>query len=165
PSSPAAAIAWEICRKNRWGFLVVFVSTLCGLAVHLFGPSEDEVLQFIAGTSMMVSFLVTFVIFSYADTGGRISFPVRTFTLPVRTRLLVNCPILLGVAAIAVVHFAWAFLFLRPMGVHYPFGLFAVYWAAAMVAFQATIWCLADCPRSFVMALILEITLFIRLAV
>ena len=165
PSSPAAAIVWEICRRNRWGFLVVFASTLCGLAVHLFGPPEDEVLQFIAAISMGASFLVTFIIFSYADTDGRISFPVRTFTLPVRTRLLVNCPILLGVVAIAIVHFVWALLFLLPFDARYPLGLFTIYWAAAMVMFQAHLWCLAEFPKTFVVALILAMTLFVRLAV
>jgi len=162
-SSPAAAIAWEIWRKNRWGFLVVFVSTLCGLAVHLFGPAEDDVLQFIAGTSMVASFLVTFAIFSYADSGGRIAFPIRTFTLPVRTGRLVNSPILLGAVAITVVHLAWGLLFLRQL--NYPLDLFTIYWAVALMTFQATIWCLADCPKSFVVALTLELTLFVRLAV
>ena len=94
--SPASAIVWEIWLKNRWGFWVLLGSFLCGLAVRLSGPSEDEVLKFIAGAAMVVSFLVTFAIFSYAESGVQISFPTRTFALPVRTQMLVNCPILAG---------------------------------------------------------------------
>ena len=85
--SPATAIVWELWRKNRWGFWVVLGSFLCGLAVRLSNQSKDEVLQLIAGAAMVVCFVVTFAIFSYAESGAQISFPTRTFALPVRTRV------------------------------------------------------------------------------
>jgi len=163
--SPASAIVWEIWRKNRWGFLVVFGSFLCGLAVRFFDRPEDEVLQLTAGTAMVACFVVTFAIFSCAESGVQVSFPTRTFTLPVRTQLLVNGPILLGVMGITLVHLAWAFLFLLPLDVRYPLGSFTIYWAAALLTFQALLWCLANYPKSFVVALILAMALFVRLAV
>ena len=152
-------------RKNRWGFLVVLGSFLCGLAVRFFDRPEDEVLQLTAGTAMVACFVVTFAIFSYAESGVQVSFPTRTFTLPVRTQLLVNGPILLGVMGITLVHLAWAFLFLLPLDVRYPLGSFTIYWAAALLTFQALLWCLANYPKSFVVALILAMALFVRLAV
>ncbi len=164
--SPASAIAWEIWRKNRRGFLVVLGALTCGLTFRLVGlpEAEDEMPRFIAGSAMVVSFVMTFAIFSYVDSGARISFPGRTFTLPVRTGLLVNCPILLGMASITVLHFAWAYLFLVPLSAPYPLEAFTLYWAAAQLSFQAIVWCLADHPKSFVMALVLAMALFVRLA-
>jgi len=163
--SPASAIVWEIWRKNRWGFWVVLGSFLCGLAVRFFDRPEDEVLQLTAGTAMVACFVVTFAIFSYAESGVQVSFPTRTFTLPVHTGLLVNGPILLGVMGITLVHLAWAFLFLLPLDIRYPLGSFTMYWAAALLTFQALLWCLANYPKSFVMGLILAMALFVRLAV
>ncbi len=163
--SPGSAIAWEIWRKHRWGFLVVVGALLGGLTFRLFGQADDSIQRSMAGTAMAVCFLTTFAVFSYADSGARISFPVRTFTLPVRTGLLVNSPILSGVAGITIVHFAWALLFLLPLDVHYPPGAFTLYWAAALVTFQALLWCLVDYPKSFVAALVLAMILFVRLAV
>jgi len=163
--SPAAAIAWEIWRRNRWGLWVVLGSFLCGLAVRLSNRSNDEVLQLIAGTAMVACFVVTFAIFSYVESSAQISFPTRTFALPVRTQVLVNCPILIGVVGITIVHLAWAFLFLLPLDVGYPLESFTLYWAAALLTFQALLWCLANYPKSFVVVLVLAMALFVRLAV
>src|SRR5262245_65068188 len=164
-SSPAVAIAWEIWRKNRWGFWVVLGSLLCGLAVRFSGRSEDEVLLFIGGTAMIVSFVVAFAIFSYAESGAQLSFPTRTFALPVQTRLLVNCPTVLGLVGIAIIHLAWAYLFLLPLDANYPLGSFTLYWAAALLTFQALLWCLANYPKLFVAVVVVAAALFIRLAV
>ena len=158
-------MVWEIWRRNRWGFWVVLGSFLCGVTVRHFNWREDEVLQLIAGTSMVVCFVVTFAIFSYAESSAQISFPTRTFALPVRTRLLVNCPILLGVVGITLVHLAWAFLFLLPLDASYPLESFMLYWAAALLTFQALLWCLANYPKSFVIVLVLAMALFVRLGV
>jgi hypothetical protein len=162
--SPVSAIVWEIGRKNRWAFLVVGGSLLSGLLVHLVGPTGGDTPSVVGASAMVVSFLVIFAIFSYADGGAQIAFPERTFTLPVRTGLLVNCPILLGASAIAFLQFVWAFLFLLPLGVHYPLGWFTIYWVAALATFQAIVWCLARHTNLLVVILVLAVALFIRLA-
>ena len=162
--SPVWAIAWEIWRKNRWGFRLVLGLLSSGLLVRLFGSHSDG-MKTVAGLSMALSFLVTFAIFSYADLGSQISFPARTFTLPVRTGLLVHGPILFGVLGITILHGAWSVLFLLPLDAHYQVGLFAIYWVAALMTFQASIWCLADSPKSLVVVLLIALSLFIRLAV
>jgi energy-coupling factor transporter ATP-binding protein EcfA2 len=46
----------------------------------------------------------------------------------------------------------------RAFNGHYPVGWFTIYWAAAMVTFQALLWCLADYPKTFVVVLILVMT-------
>src|ERR1044071_848037 len=163
-NTPASALAWEIGRKNRWGFLLVLASLLCGLVVRLSGATEGEVVQSVAGIAMMVSFLVTFAISTYADSGAQISFPTRTFALPVRTGLLVNGVVFFGALAITVIHLAWAYLFLLPLDAHYPLGSFTIYWVAALVTFQAIGWNLAEHPKSFVAVLLIMMTLYVRLA-
>jgi len=119
---------------------------------------EDEVVQSVAGIAMMVSFLVTFAISTYADSGAQISFPTRAFALPVRTGLLVNGVVFFGALAITVIHLAWAYLFLLPLDTHYPLGSFTIYWVAALVTFQAIVWNLAEHPKSFVVVLLMAMT-------
>ena len=162
--SPVSAIIWEIGRKNRWAFVVVGGSLLSGLLVHFIGPTGGDTPSFVGVSAMVLSFLVTFAIFSYADGGAQIAFPERTFTLPVRTGLLVNCPILLGASAISVLQIVWGVLFLLPMGVHYPLGWFTIYWVAALATFQAIVWRLARHTKLLVVILVLAVALFIRLA-
>ena len=113
---------------------------------------------------MGASFFVTFAVFSFASSSAQISFPARTFTLPVRTGLLVNCPLFFGALAITIFHLAWTYMFLLPAGAHYPPGLFTMYWVAALMTFQAMIWCLADFPKSLVVVLVSAMVLFVRLA-
>ena len=113
---------------------------------------------------MGASFFVTFAVFSFASSSAQISFPARTFTLPVRTGLLVNCPLFFGALAITILHLAWTYMFLLPAGAHYPPGLFTMYWVAALMTFQAMIWCLADFPKSLVVVLVSAMVLFVRLA-
>jgi len=161
--SPASAIVWEIWRKNRWGFRLVLGLLAGALFIRLLGAFSETVMAF-GGISMGVSFLVTFAIFSFAASSEQISFPARTFTLPVRTGLLVNCPLFLGALAITILNLAWALLFLLPAGGHYPMGLFTIYWITALMTFQAIVWCLADSPKSLVAVLVLAMALFVRLA-
>src|SRR5213083_131340 len=110
--SAASAILWEIGRKNHWGLRVVVGSLLCGLIVRVFGARTGAEPNFFGVLAMIVSFLVTFAIATYADSGAQISFPTRTFALPVRTGVLVNGPIFFGALGITAIHFAWAFLLL-----------------------------------------------------
>ncbi|MEO8426272.1 MAG: hypothetical protein ABI651_04085 [Verrucomicrobiota bacterium] len=161
--SPVSAIMWEIWRKNCWGFWLVLGLLAGGLLIRLFGRFSETAMA-IGGISMGATFLVTFAIFSFAASSPQISFPARTFTLPIRTGLLVNCPLFFGTLTIAILHFAWAFLFLLPVGEHYPLGLFTIYWVTALMTFQAIVWCLADFPKSLVVVLISAMVLFVRLA-
>src|SRR5437867_5393382 len=162
--SPVSAILWEIGRKNRWGLLVVVGSLLCGLMVRVFGAGPEAEPNFFGVVGMIVSFLVTFAIWTYADSGAQISFPTRTFALPVRTGVLVNGPIFFGALGITAIHFAWAFLLLLPLGTHYPLGLFTIYWIADLMTFQAIVWCLASWPKALVIVLVLAVVLFVLLA-
>jgi hypothetical protein len=155
--SPVSSLAWELWRKNRFSFLLLLGLLALGLAVrlvHFILPLWDTVTLGLAVCAMLVTFLVLFAIFSCTDTGVQISYPPRTFTLPVSTGLLVHGPIWLGALIIALVHLFWAYLLLLPWAAHYPLGAFTVFWIAALVAFQASIWCLSNYPTLLVAALV-----------
>src|ERR1051325_3980425 len=163
--TPAGALVWEMGRKNRWGFLVVAGTLLVGLLARVLQPGDGELLESLAASAMVVSFLVTFALFTYADGGAWIAFPARTFALPVRTGVLVGVPMLLGALGITLLHLAWVGLFIADHQEAYPVGLFVVYWVAALLAFQAIVWCLAEHAKSFVVVLLAVVSLFVRLAV
>lgn len=161
----ASAIAWEIWRKNHRGYALVLAgTTLVGVLARWLGPEGDPVPQGFAGGAMMMSFLATFAAFTYGESGRRLGFPARPFTLPIGTGTLVGVPILLGALAITLVHLVWAVLFFVLNVDAYPVGAFAVFWVAALVVFQATVWCLARHPKTLVLALVAALSLLGYLA-
>src|ERR1051325_3824828 len=165
--TPALAILWEIWRKNRWALLAILAAiplwallsrALCGPL----RPTGDEtlamiwpVLVFLADiVPMWCSLLGMAVIFCYTEADpqrGHARFPARLFVLPVRTTLLVTCPMLYGVAALLIVCTAWEKLVLASlppvewMPQHF---LPLMYVGSAMVLLQATVWCLPGFPAS-----------------
>ena len=147
-------MVWEIWRKNRIGFGIslgaLMVSPLLsyGLVLPL----------------AVISFVSLFAIFSCVDSSGQLSFPERTFTLPIPTSRLVHGPILSGVVAITVLHTLWSRLVWAPRAVDLPSGFFVPFWAGAMVAFQALVWSLGRFPKSLAVALFLAAAAFGRLA-
>src|SRR5205823_3708688 len=153
--SPVLAMLWEVWRKNRIGFGIILGALLAGPMV------SNGVVVCLA----VISFVSLFAIFSWVDGSGQLSFPGRTFTLPVRTSLLVHGPILSGVAAITALQALWSGMVWAPRGVHLPSGLFVPFWAAAMVTFQALVWSLGRFPKSLAVGLFLVAAAFGRLAV
>ncbi len=72
---------------------------------------------------MVSSFFLVFGIFNYAEFNPGKNwhgFPYRLFTLPVPTRVLVACPMFLGVMAVSLVYLAWAKLVFAPLGKNLP---------------------------------------------
>jgi hypothetical protein len=166
-SSPALAILWEIWRKNRPGLIAIVAAipvwallsrALCGPLQ----PAKDDalammwpVLVFLADVvPMWFSLLALAVIFCYTEADpqrGYARFPSRLFALPVRTIVLVTCPILYGIAAVVLVAFAWDKLVLVSLPpVEWMPGHFMplIFVAAAMVLLQATVWSLPGFPAS-----------------
>jgi len=139
---------------------IVFVR----LAVRFLRSAGGRSLQLTAGTAMVACFVVTFAVFSYAESDVQVSFPTRTFTLPVRTQLLVNChPCLVWRASPWSIWPGHIFSFC-PWTLVIRWLLHALL-GCGLLTFQALLWCLAHYPKSFVAALVLAIALFVRLAV
>jgi hypothetical protein len=126
--SPARAIAWELIRRHRWGWVVLAGYALFGVSFRLFvlGPDHVGTLDPLDGLSATAIapfpflFLYLLAVFSFGfdgDLGGRRSvFPARMFTLPATTAALVGWPMLYGVLVVAglvlgtalLIRWAWA---------------------------------------------------------
>ena len=174
-SSPASAILWEIWRKNRLGLIVILaaIPVWAVLSRAMMGPLQPAddaiktvwpVLVLLAdGLAMWISLFALGVMFCYTETDpkrGHARFPSRLFALPVRTTVLVSCPMIYGVIAVVAVAFAWEKLVLGslPRLEWMPQRFLPLLFpAAAMVLLQATVWSLPAFPgnRLLVLAVLL----------
>jgi len=146
-NSPAAAIAWEIWRKNRWALTGAFAglpaSMLLWVAFRNSIPEFIKITEFfialLSGTSIFWAFG-----FTELESRGRHSgFPSRMFVLPVRTLRLVSYPVLYGAGTVILLFLAWLATisiqwkaFISP-GAWIPAGAAIV---AMLVSMQAIVW-------------------------
>ena len=157
--SPAAALAWEICRAQRHGFLALLgAMLLCAAAGRTpFATSSQEVFSNICVTLLGVSLAAVFILFKFTESDRRErfnGFPRRLFTLPVRTSWLVTLPMLYGAGTVVLVYVGWAGLVLRPANPgHFALGFPSLYLATGMICFQAIVWSLAGFPITRLVAL------------
>src|SRR5436190_8128575 len=97
--SPAQAITWEICRRNRWALLLAFgLIPFSALLRLMVGPGH-EMINVLQVFSIVATFTSLVWAFSYTanDVRGSFSgFPSWMYTLPMSTSALVLCPMLFG---------------------------------------------------------------------
>src|SRR5437867_274328 len=109
--SPAAAIAWEIWRKNRWALSLVAAAIPLSFPIwSLVGAAIPEATQIFEFFAILLSMATVFWAFSFTemDARGRHSgFPSRMFVLPVRTVKLVSYPALYGTGVILLLYSLW----------------------------------------------------------
>src|SRR5438309_4759895 len=147
--SPALAIAWEIWTARRRAFLALLAAVpACAALFHvLAGPlRQSDLLHGFSLLPMILSIFCLFVLFNYTDTGRKerlAGFPAHLFARPVRTRMLVTCPIVTGVAAVAGLYAAWVFLVYLPLGIELSLRWPLLILATAMVCYQSIIWSFA----------------------
>src|SRR5688500_5588138 len=134
--SPAAALAWEVWRRHRWGLAGVGAVVLGFALASAVAPLEEQV---VTVNSMFFVMGLCYVIgvFAYGFDGrleaAESGFPARLFVLPVRSGVLVGGPMAQGVAAAVLLWAAWDRLVLRPSGVETP-----GWWALMLAAIVAT---------------------------
>ncbi len=131
--------------------LALAAAVLIGLSfpvtwMHARDIQGNAVLEFVSALPIAGSVFLVFVAFNYTerDRRGRFSgFPVRTFTLPVSTTLLVTTPMVAGMVAIATVYLmASTMIFGYAIGVQSPLWP-AILLASGMAGYQAILWSLA----------------------
>src|ERR1035437_9915820 len=113
--TPAAAMRWELWQKNRWAFMLVGgLFCLCtGLNLSLlvfYGIGIGDYFSANQANGVMIgvfglalTWLVLFAVFGHTDNDPRkgfSGFPTRMFLLPVRTRTLIQWPVLYSIGAI-----------------------------------------------------------------
>lgn len=138
--SPAAAFAWELFRRHRWGLAGVglyflFLATLRLLVLGVARITFAEPWQFAAAVVVPLAgtftyFLAIFTFGLEGDLAGRRStLPTRRFTLPVTSAALAGWPMLYGGMAMAMLWLGTRALALWPTDVHVP-----VLWPALFAA-------------------------------
>jgi hypothetical protein len=147
--SPVWAIAWEIWGRNRraW-WMILGAAPVCALFFRLSARvlQESDGLRLLSFFPMLLSGMFIMSIFNFTERDRRKSFagfPERLFALPVRTSLLVTCPMLCGVLSVVGLYVVWVKLVYEPLGINYLVRWPATVLAAGMVFYQAVIWCLA----------------------
>lgn len=149
-SSPATALAWEICRENRLALLAVLAAIpICATVCLLLSGTQNagRIFADICTLLMSLSLAVVFSLFKFTESDRKqrfTGFPSRLFTLPVRTWQLVLSPMLFGAAMVSLVYLGWAGLVFRSAYKPLPFGWPCLYLATGMVCFQAIVWALAN---------------------
>ena len=145
--TPAAALAWQLWGRHRWGLgLALACWLLLALLVAVLPASAHEPLAALAGAVLLPPTLFyVVVVFAYGEDGRPIegapsSFPPRQFTLPVPTAALVAWPLLSGTAAAALAWLLCAGFVLRPCGADVPLVWPALLLAATLAWLQAILW-------------------------
>ncbi len=148
--SPAAAIAWELRRRHRWGLLAVLAYLAALAAVRIFVVrhpvdfENDQTFALVVIVPLTATFIYFLAVFSFGlsgDLAARQSmYPPRLFTLPVTTAALVRWPMLYGAAAMAALWFATRLLAVWPAGTDVPVVWPALLAASLMAWTQALTW-------------------------
>jgi hypothetical protein len=144
--SPAAALAWELWGRHRWGLSAVLFYLLAFAVVINVLPAGDVNPQHALLGSIQFVFALVYVtaVFAYGFESRlearESGFPARLFTLPVRTSVLVGWPMLQGVAAVALLWLAWSRLVLQSSGVDVSLGSTVLLAAAFVAVLQALLW-------------------------
>lgn len=150
--SPAAAIAWELGRRHRWGLAAValYLALLAAIRLVALEPGErvtfdDErrfaLMVIVPLSSTVMYFLAVFSFGLAGDLAARRSiYPARMFTLPVTNAALAGWPMLYGTVAMAVLWLATRLLALWPSGADVPWIWPALFAAVFLAWTQALTW-------------------------
>jgi poly(hydroxyalkanoate) depolymerase family esterase len=150
--SPAAAIAWELRRRHRWGFAAAALSValLAAIGILGLGPEQgvtgDDDLRLAIAVIVPLSFTFMYflALFSFGFSGdltARASiYPARMFTLPVTNAALVGWPMLYGTVAIAALWLPARLLGAWPPGFDVPLIWPALLGAVFLAWTQALMW-------------------------
>jgi hypothetical protein len=146
--SPAAAIAWELRQKHRWGLIAV-IAYLASIRLFFLKPArivfhDTESFALVVVVPLTATFIYFLAVFSFGlagDLAARQSmYPARMFTLPVTTAALAGWPMLYGTLAMALLWLATRFLAVWPAEVDVPI-LWPALLAASLLAWtQALTW-------------------------
>ncbi len=171
--SPLWALSWSVWRPYRWGLAACAAVWLALAVLGLFLPRgmwapaapEDGPIPAVAATVLALSlpaFVFVLCAFSSIPLGMHLDaresgFPVRTFTLPVRTAVLVAVPMLQATAVAVGVWVALAGAVLRPAGIDVELVGPALLTAGLVAWLQALIW--QPFPWRFLRVVVLALVL------
>jgi len=154
--SAGVAIAWELCRRHRWGFAALAAYLLLAGTTDLLILEPGQALRWdgspdvpprLAATVVVpVSILAYYFLAAFSfglsgDVAARQSmYPARMFTLPVTTAALAFWPMLYGTATLATLLMVTTRFVAGPSGVDLPLIWPALFAAATVAWTQALMW-------------------------
>src|SRR5450755_4742511 len=150
--SPAAAIAWELRRRHRWGLIAVagYLLVVASIKLLFLAPGQSvnlddtQIFALVVVVPLAATFMYFLAVFSFGlagDIAARQSmYPARMFTLPVTSAALAAWPMPYGSAAMAILWFATRFLAVWPPGEKVPIMWPALLAASLLAWTQALTW-------------------------
>ena len=148
--SPAVTMAWELWGKNRTGILMSFGVLLAGLVPSLTLPADkiEDILLPLSAVIYMILYFYLLAIFTYPEfqlRNPRAGFPIRKFTLPIRTRTLVGWHMVYGIVAVVGLWMAMYLLIWGPAGIEPEWWILPLL-ALSLVWMQAICWTIPRLP-------------------
>jgi hypothetical protein len=147
--SPTYALAWEFYSANRRGWLVVLAAIpVCALTYRVFAtPIHDsDGWRALSYFPFAMSLILAVAFCNFTDRSrrnGLAGFPQHLFTLPIKTHQLVTCLMAFALVSVVGIYVAWAKLVYEPLGIRLWIRWPSILLAAAIVVYQAIIWCLS----------------------
>jgi hypothetical protein len=148
--SPAAAVAWELRQRHRWGlfalagYFVVLAAirvVTAGQRVHFADEMTFAFVVVVPITATFIYFLAVFTFGLSGDLAARQSmYPARMFTMPMTSAALAGWPMLYGTLAMTILWVLTRLLAFWPAGTDVPI-LWPALLAASLLAWtQALTW-------------------------
>ncbi|HUP50750.1 MAG TPA: hypothetical protein VNA04_18395, partial [Thermoanaerobaculia bacterium] len=149
--TPAAAIAWELGQRHRWGLMALLATilTLGGIKIAVLTTQahlevRDVTFALLIPVPLAGSFLYLLAVFTFGiagDLAARESmYPPRMFTLPVSSAALAGWPMLYGCVSMALFWFAMRIAGTFPAGFDVPTYWPALFAASILAWTQALTW-------------------------
>jgi len=144
--TPAAAIAWELRQRHRWGLMAVLATIIILGAIKIAAHPQLNDVTFallvpipLAATSLYLLAVFTFGI--SGDLAARESmYPPRMLTLPVSAAGLAGWPMLYGCVSMALLWFALRIACIFPSAVAVPKYWPALFASSLLAWTQALTW-------------------------
>ncbi len=150
--SGAAAIAWELRRRHRWGLIAVtgYLLILATYRYLILEPGQPVTFEdsqsfaFAVMVPMSTTFMYFLAVFGYGVAGDlaarQSTYPARLFTLPVTSAALAGWPMLYGTMAMAMLWLAARLFAVWPSGFDPPSFWPAIFVAVILAWTQALTW-------------------------
>lgn len=149
--TPAAAIAWELRQRHRWGLMAVLATILtlgCIKIAVLTNPAHlelnDVTFALLLPVPLSAAFMYLLAVFTFGVSGDLAAresmYPPRMLTLPVSTAALAGWPMLYGCVSMTLLWFAVRIAGIFPPGVDVPKYWPALFAASLLAWTQALTW-------------------------
>ncbi|HEV7428551.1 MAG TPA: hypothetical protein VGQ46_19515 [Thermoanaerobaculia bacterium] len=144
--TPAAAIAWELRQRHRWGLIAVLATILILGAIKIAAPlvPDDVTFPLLVPIPLAATFLYLLAVFTFGISGDLAAresmYPQRMLTLPVSSAALARWPMLFGCVSMALLWLAMRIACIFPSGVAVPKYWPALFAACLLAWTQALTW-------------------------